>query len=402
MGVEVAGFPMAEEAPDTLQQAEDALQTGRIETARQILIEYLQRVPASERAWWLLSFTVPEVWQKIDCLERLLALNPANADAQQRLVRLRSPKEEPPPSTVKPFVFDSEEERYLAEATVAAPAPRPAAPAPVRPAPDFASAPSAGPPKKKRSLLPSAILALLLCTVLGLGAYAGFGYYQQQRAQAIQQTALIAQALTDLPAQSQTPSWTPSPSLTPLPSRTRTPTRTRIPSSTTTETSTPHPTLTRGVASSDVGTLRGDFAPDFSLVEVSSGEPMTLSQFKGQAVLLVFWATWCPVCGEQIPFMEQVYQAYKDSGLVVLAVDSGEASSLARSFRSSHPMSYYVLADADKGVSNTYGIDSIPRNFFIFPTGRISLVVKGGLDFSALERHVKEILPVRVPFTTTP
>jgi thiol-disulfide isomerase/thioredoxin len=64
---------------------------------------------------------------------------------------------------------------------------------------------------------------------------------------------------------------------------------------------------------------RDSVASDFSLQDMS-GKTVRLSDYKGKVVLLEFWATWCPPCRASVPGLEKLHKAYKDKGLVLLAV----------------------------------------------------------------------------------
>src|SRR5690348_9880176 len=61
-------------------------------------------------------------------------------------------------------------------------------------------------------------------------------------------------------------------------------------------------------------------APDFTL-QAQSGETYTLSELKGKAVLVNLWATWCPPCRAEMPAIQNIYDEYKDEGLIVLAIN---------------------------------------------------------------------------------
>jgi hypothetical protein len=85
-----------DEMPEAvLDEAEKNLEEGRQADARNLLAGYLKRQPRSERAWWLMSFAVSEESQKVDCLQRVLALNPTHEDARSRLDSLLNPTEPP-------------------------------------------------------------------------------------------------------------------------------------------------------------------------------------------------------------------------------------------------------------------------------------------------------------------
>jgi hypothetical protein len=86
---------MDEQADSVLDQAEKHLEEGRQREARSLLAGYLKSQPRSERAWWLMSFAVTEQNQKVDCLQRVLAINPDHEDARSRLDSILYPTEPP-------------------------------------------------------------------------------------------------------------------------------------------------------------------------------------------------------------------------------------------------------------------------------------------------------------------
>jgi hypothetical protein len=86
---------MDEMPENVLDEAERRLEEGRQTEARSLLAGYLKSQPRSERAWWLMSFAVPERNQKVDCLQRVLALNPSHEDARSRLDSILYPTEPP-------------------------------------------------------------------------------------------------------------------------------------------------------------------------------------------------------------------------------------------------------------------------------------------------------------------
>jgi len=88
---------MSQSANDVLRRARAYLQADQPQLARPLLAEYVRQFPASEEGWLLLSQAVTEQKQEIDCLQRVLWINPANAEVQARLRRLLAPPDELPP-----------------------------------------------------------------------------------------------------------------------------------------------------------------------------------------------------------------------------------------------------------------------------------------------------------------
>src|SRR5512136_1661710 len=93
---------MSQSANDVLRRARAYLQANQLQLARPLLAKYLRQFPASEEGWLLLSQAVTEPKQEIDCLQRVLRINPANAEVQARLSRLLAPFDEPSPIMPSP------------------------------------------------------------------------------------------------------------------------------------------------------------------------------------------------------------------------------------------------------------------------------------------------------------
>ena len=65
-------------------------------------------------------------------------------------------------------------------------------------------------------------------------------------------------------------------------------------------------------------------APDFNMTLLETGQPVKLSDYRGKPLLINFWATWCPPCRYEMPWLQNAYAAHKDKGFELLAVDAGE------------------------------------------------------------------------------
>jgi peroxiredoxin len=135
-------------------------------------------------------------------------------------------------------------------------------------------------------------------------------------------------------------------------------------------------------------------APDFELTD-TSGQPIRLSDLRGQAVLVNLWATWCPPCREEMPSIEKVYNEYKDQGFVVLAVNMTYQDDARKiiPFLDERGLTFPVLLDETGNMANEYQLRSLPSSFFIGRDGAINEVVIGGPMAEALLRtRVEEIL----------
>jgi peroxiredoxin len=124
--------------------------------------------------------------------------------------------------------------------------------------------------------------------------------------------------------------------------------------------------------------LIGSSAPAFQLSSLA-GPSQSLEQYRGKVVLLNFWATWCQPCTKEMPAMQTAYDAFRDQGFVVLAINELEDVPKVREHIAQHQHTFQVLLDPDNHVANQYGVVGLPVSIFIDKTGHVRKVVKGGL-----------------------
>ncbi|MGA3053899.1 MAG: TlpA disulfide reductase family protein [Candidatus Korobacteraceae bacterium] len=141
-----------------------------------------------------------------------------------------------------------------------------------------------------------------------------------------------------------------------------------------------------------VGNVKGLQAPDFDLPTLD-GRRVKLSDFRGKAVLLNFWATWCPPCKIEMPWFVELQKQYGKDGLVVLgvAMDDTDPAKIAE-FAHDMDVNYQVLLGTDK-VSDDYGdVQYLPTTFYIDRNGVIVDKAAGLFSRGDVENDVKKIL----------
>ena len=123
--------------------------------------------------------------------------------------------------------------------------------------------------------------------------------------------------------------------------------------------------------SSDVGTTEGKLPPSFELPDLS-GNVVTLADYEGKVVVLDLWATWCPPCRVEIPFLVELYEEHKDAGLVVVGIglDVGGADVL-KPFVEQNGITYPILV-GNRDVGQAYRLQGIPTTFILDRNGRIA------------------------------
>jgi len=114
----------------------------------------------------------------------------------------------------------------------------------------------------------------------------------------------------------------------------------------------------------------GNQAPDFILKSLE-GNNVQLSSFRNKkAVVVNFWATWCPPCREEMPAFEEIFLKNKDK-LVILGVDLQEKEETIKEFLLEIPVTYPLLLDPDKEVKELYNVFTQPVTYFIDKSGII-------------------------------
>jgi len=139
--------------------------------------------------------------------------------------------------------------------------------------------------------------------------------------------------------------------------------------------------------------LQGKPAPDFSLASVDGKATLKLSDFKGKAVLLNFWATWCEPCKIEMPWFVELQKQYGPQGLQVLGVamddtDPKDISEFAHKMGVNYP-----IAVGKEAVGDQYGgIPYLPSTFYIDRDGKVVDRVYGLVSRSEIEDDIKKAL----------
>ena len=127
----------------------------------------------------------------------------------------------------------------------------------------------------------------------------------------------------------------------------------------------------------------GTAAPDFTVKDAD--RQVTLSQLRGQVVVLNFWATWCPPCVEETPSLLQMQQRLKDKGVVVLAVSVDADEGAYRRFLKDHNVNLLTVRDVDQKSNNLYGTIRFPETYIIDRKGVVRRKFIGAVDWNSAE-----------------
>jgi cytochrome c biogenesis protein CcmG/thiol:disulfide interchange protein DsbE len=127
----------------------------------------------------------------------------------------------------------------------------------------------------------------------------------------------------------------------------------------------------------------GGNAPDFTIQDAD--RTITLSQYRGQVVVLNFWATWCPPCVEETPSLVQLQQRLKDKGIVVLAVSTDADDSAYHRFLKVHNVDLLTVRDAKQASNALYGTVMFPETWIIDRKGVVRRKFVGAVDWNTPE-----------------
>ena len=120
---------------------------------------------------------------------------------------------------------------------------------------------------------------------------------------------------------------------------------------------------------------------DFNL-PLTDGTNLALSELKGKAVFLNFWATWCGPCRMEMPSMEKVYQGLKDRGFEIMAVNLGEKEKQVSDFMGENKLSFPAALDENGIIGAYYGVQAIPTTYILDRRGLIISRVTGAIDWN--------------------
>jgi peroxiredoxin len=117
-------------------------------------------------------------------------------------------------------------------------------------------------------------------------------------------------------------------------------------------------------------------APDFTLT-ARGGKTVSLSQFKGQVVMINFWATWCGPCRQEMPLLESIHKKYSKMGFTMLGVNVEPDPQAAEKWLTETPVSFPVLFDTKSEVSRLYNVAGMPSTVIVDRKGMVRVIHRG-------------------------
>lgn len=143
----------------------------------------------------------------------------------------------------------------------------------------------------------------------------------------------------------------------------------------------------------EIGIRVGQSAPDFQVVDLK-GNPVNLSDFRGQTVMLNFWTTWCNVCKAEMPHVEKLYEQFKDENVAILSVNVTSQERNAKDvehYVDSRGLSFPVVLDEAGAVRERYRVTAYPTTFILDPAGIIRKQHVGAISYDSMRKVIRDI-----------
>jgi cytochrome c biogenesis protein CcmG/thiol:disulfide interchange protein DsbE len=141
-------------------------------------------------------------------------------------------------------------------------------------------------------------------------------------------------------------------------------------------------------------------APDFTLTTFD-GRRVTLSELRGQVVVINFWASWCLPCRQEASYLEQTWRKYQNQGVVFIGVDYVDTTAEALAYIAEFDITYINGPDIGTMISDLYNIEGVPETYFVDRDGILRGVYIGPLEEPYLENKIEELLSPIYPSPTS-
>lgn len=149
--------------------------------------------------------------------------------------------------------------------------------------------------------------------------------------------------------------------------------------------------IASSVMGGDGSLKKGSKAPDFELLGLD-GQTHSLKEYKGKAVVLNFWGSWCAPCVKEMPALQKQWEKWKEQGVVVLGVNVGEDRMTVENFVKQVDIDFPVVMDTGRDAVRSYGVSPLPTTFFINAKGKVDSIHIGQLDLSSLEGQIGKLV----------
>ena len=146
--------------------------------------------------------------------------------------------------------------------------------------------------------------------------------------------------------------------------------------------------VTKGEARVEVG----EEFPDAELPQLDGTGTGSVSDYRGDWVLVNVWASWCNPCREESPTLQSFHEEHRDDGFTLLGIASDDISDDARAFVEEYELTYPQLHDGPGDRQDDLGMTGLPESFLVDPEGNVALVTPGPVDEEYLTENVEPLI----------
>ena len=131
-------------------------------------------------------------------------------------------------------------------------------------------------------------------------------------------------------------------------------------------------------------------APVFELDKLDGSGAVSLADYRGKAVVINFWASWCAPCKDEAPGLESAWQRWRDQDVVVVGVDLQDFGTDAQRFVDRYGLTYPILRDKHNWTWGRYGLTGLPETWFVDRAGRlVGEHIEGPVSAEELDRNIR-------------
>jgi cytochrome c biogenesis protein CcmG/thiol:disulfide interchange protein DsbE len=131
-------------------------------------------------------------------------------------------------------------------------------------------------------------------------------------------------------------------------------------------------------------------APEFTLTTYDGSESYTLSELKGQVVVINFWASWCAPCAAEAPDLEQAWQDYQDDGVLFLGIAFVDSEAKATAYLERYGITYPNGPDLRSQISDQYRVEGVPETFIVDAEGEITFFAMRPISYAELVAEIEK------------
>jgi len=132
-------------------------------------------------------------------------------------------------------------------------------------------------------------------------------------------------------------------------------------------------------------------APELTLADLQ-GNPVSLADYHGQVVLVNNWATWCPPCKEEMPALQAYYDAHRNQGFTIVAIEAGQPVAEVADFVQDYGLTFPVWTDERLLATAAFRNPGLPSSYLIDSNGNVRLAWAGAISLEMLEQRVSPLL----------